>query len=151
MRTQLNEIAELAADVRYGIVHGALTMHELTQPYLDMFPGQSRAVRAIRRNGLDTFPKGWCGIASAFMRYMLDEGELCNGLLLGRPHTVLDLGSSALSAQTIIVDITGDQMHPGIPPVYVGPLQPPWQASMLEATTPIPDLFPKPALIMPEH
>lgn len=86
MRASFNEIAELACDVRNGIEHGILSAKELTRPYVDLYPDRFQEAQNLRRKGLANFPRGWCQVTTAFIRYMLKEGEPLDGLLLGRPH-----------------------------------------------------------------
>ena len=73
--------------------------------------------RAFIAAALRQFPKLNCGIATVYLRHRLGRGAIINGSYRGSGHTFLALGR-------LIVDITADQF--GGPPVYIGPLVPPW-------------------------
>ena len=63
------------------------------------------------------FPEGNCGLASLYIRHLLQEGSLVRGHYRSDSHTFLALG-------VLIIDITADQY--GGPEVYVGPVTTPW-------------------------
>src|SRR6476620_2711849 len=73
------------------------------------------------------FPRLNCGLASPYLRDVLQKGEVVHGTYKGNGHTFLLI--DGLHEQWII-DITADQF--GGPKVYVGPLKSPW--SMPEAS-----------------
>jgi len=64
------------------------------------------------------FPELNCGIASVYLRHVLQQGEIVIGSYGKEPHTFLLINSET------IVDITSDQY--GGPKVYIGPIDYPW-------------------------
>lgn len=72
----------------------------------------------------DVFPYENCDLATGYLQHQLGEGELTIGAFNGRPHVFLSL---FVGLERVAVDITADQF--GGPPVYVGPLQAPWERS----------------------
>lgn len=64
------------------------------------------------------FPRLNCGLASVYVQYRIQDGEVVHGSYDGQGHTFVALGGLA------IVDITADQF--GGPAVYAGPIVSPW-------------------------
>lgn len=85
----------------------------------------------IEGRGKLTFPTRYCTYATLILRNRIGYGEIIRGgfakheSVFDEWHSFLDIGSTALSAETII-DITSDQFDGGVP-VYVGPLELPWK------------------------
>lgn len=72
----------------------------------------------------EIFPRLSCGLASTYLRQLLQKGVVVNGTYEGNGHTFL------LIDDCLVVDITADQF--GGPKVYVGPLQIPWSKAKAE-------------------
>ena len=64
------------------------------------------------------FPKLNCGLATVYLKHLIQEGEIINGKYEDKNHTFLLLKSK------IVLDITSDQY--GGPKIYVGKLKKPW-------------------------
>lgn len=65
----------------------------------------------------ELFPALNCGLASAYLQYTLDQGEIITGSYDNHRHTFLKVDA-------LIVDITADQF--GGPRIYLGPMRNPW-------------------------
>jgi hypothetical protein len=63
------------------------------------------------------FPALNCGLCSAYLHAVLGRGSVVRTRYNGHPHTVL-------LTDGVMIDITADQF--GGPPIYVGPVRPPW-------------------------
>lgn len=72
------------------------------------------------------FPYLNCGIASLYVQYVLQRGEVTQGSFAGQSHTFLFLPNER------IADITSDQL--GGPSVYIGPYISPWSENRLPHT-----------------
>ncbi len=64
------------------------------------------------------FPRLNCGLATLYLREILEDGTVVQGKYNGKNHTFLLIDGNT------VVDITADQY--GGPKVYVGPLRKPW-------------------------
>ncbi len=67
---------------------------------------------------LEMFPRLNCGLASLYLRHILQEGEVTQGKYQDQKHTFL------LLRKETVLDITADQYNG--PFVYAGPLKEPW-------------------------
>jgi hypothetical protein len=113
---QLTKVRSTAIDVRQAFDKGTVPRPLLRELYLEYNPDVLDLDQFLSY-ATDIFPKGNCGIASIYLRHVLGQGIVTEGQYLTEQHQFLQLGK-------VVVDITADQF--GGPPVYVGPLELPW-------------------------
>ncbi len=88
-------------------------LRELYQEY-----NQLEDINGFMKRAKNLFPHLNCGLATVYLRKILQTGKIVNGKYNDNDHTFL------LVNEQTVVDITSDQY--GGPKVYVGPLQEPW-------------------------
>lgn len=111
------EILEIATDVRRSFEEQSLDYELLAERFQLWFPKVEDPAYYAEQAKTD-FPKGCCGLASAYLRSEIGEGAIIYGRYQDMGHLVLKMSRNK------IVDITADQF--GGPAVYVGQLQYPW-------------------------
>ncbi|HEY5695369.1 MAG TPA: hypothetical protein VIQ80_00890 [Candidatus Saccharimonadales bacterium] len=109
------EIRRIANEARADFEAGTIPEAQLVQLYGDYCPAVDANMFVAAARVL--FPAGNCGLASLYLQFQLQGGEVAYGTYARKGHTFWHMGS-------LIVDITSDQY--GGPKVYVGPLVEPW-------------------------
>jgi hypothetical protein len=146
MRHTLNQLVEIATETRAEFAAGSVPMKTLSRLYLARYPDDEQAIRAIVRHP-PVFPDRYCELATVYLLDKLGEGEFGLGRYDGRPHAFADMGATALQSTTI-VDITADSL--GGPPIYVGPVIDPWEASILTTNNYAAFIAQRPAIVLPQ-
>ena len=75
-------------------------------------------INAFVRKAKNSFPHLNCGLATVYLKGILQKGRIVNGKYKKYNHTFLIIGKK------MVIDITSDQY--GGPKIYVGPLRDPW-------------------------
>ena len=110
------ELKEIAEKARRSFEEKEIEPSLLEKLYSKYNPIQD--ISLFIQRAREAFPSSNCGIASLYLRHILEEGEVVRGEYAGNNHTFLMIGSK-------VIDITADQYHG--PKVYVGTLKAPWK------------------------
>jgi len=112
------EIIRTALDVRKsfedGSVYDSLILRTV---YMELRP--QAHIDETLRYCRGSFPRGNCGLASAYLKHALHRGRVVDGSYEGLEHSVL-----LFEPEMVILDITADQF--GGPSIYLGPVIPTW-------------------------
>lgn len=120
-RVELSAIQKAAVETRKQFEDRKVNTQALEKLYAAYNPNVGDIALFIQR-ACELFPQLNCGLASVYLREILNLGTATQGKYLDQDHTFLliENGQDNLT----IADITSDQY--GGPRVYVGPLQAPW-------------------------
>lgn len=120
-RVELSAIQQAAVEVRKQFEDKKVDSKVLVKLYSEYNPNVDNVALFITR-ACELFPHLNCGLASVYLKEVLQLGTVTQGKYGDEDHTFLLIGDGA--EKPMVADITSDQF--GGPSVYVGPLQSPW-------------------------
>lgn len=120
-RVELSTIQNAVVEARKQFEDHRVDTQTLEKLYAAYNPDVGDVALFIQR-ARELFPHLNCGLASVYLREILNLGTVTQGEYLNHDHTFLLIENEQDSPT--VADITSDQY--GGPPVYVGPLQAPW-------------------------
>lgn len=112
-------LQQVAQAIRKEFEHGEVSCEVLINLYKKYHPIDD--IEGFIEQSQELFPHLNCGIASVYLKHILQAGEVKRGKYRDENHSFLVID------KTTVVDITADQF--GGPRVYVGSLQLPWVLS----------------------
>lgn len=121
-RVELSTIQKAAVKARKQFEDRKVDSRVLEKLYATYNPNVGDVALFVQR-ACELFPQLNCGLASVYLREILNLGTVTQGKYLDQNHTFLLIDEEEPEKFTV-ADITSDQY--GGPPVYVGPLQIPW-------------------------
>ncbi len=105
----------VATAVRRKFEKGSVDKQELKKIYLNY--NFIENIDVFMDTAQKIFPKLNCGLASVYLKNLLNCGDVVNGFYKNQGHTFLLINK-------MVIDITADQFDG--PKVYVGHLKHPW-------------------------
>ncbi|KKP91764.1 MAG: hypothetical protein UR98_C0040G0026 [Parcubacteria group bacterium GW2011_GWA1_36_12] len=112
----IKEIKKIALKVRKEFEEKEINIKTLTDLYNNY--NKIENINDFIMQAQIMFPKGNCGIASLYLKYVLKEGTIQNLEYKNNKHTVLVIDKN-------IIDITSDQYNG--PKIYIGPINKPYR------------------------
>lgn len=120
-RVVASVIQKAATETRKQFEDRQIDQKVLERLYAEYNPDVGDVALFVQR-ACELFPNLNCGLASVYLKEILNLGTVTQGKYRDQDHTFLLIEDE--QKNPTVVDVTSDQY--GGPPVYVGPLQAPW-------------------------